>query len=189
MCAVSLSFVGCGDDDDTGGTPDATVTPDATPDAMGGDADTDAMVMMMGMDECTNAADTAAVERADYGDGMDQSYAAVATSCATQRFLDGIMDNPMTPENEYERSVNECLNTATMTSASASCSNCYSGNAACVASNCAIECVADPNAVGCRCCRCGLAAGKPTDCAGDFVTCSGVASTTCDGLDAAMCGM
>ncbi|MBX3251772.1 MAG: hypothetical protein KF901_31630 [Myxococcales bacterium] len=147
---------GCGDDDDTSGT-DAGVDS-----GMAGGA-------------CTNPSDGPAIMRADYGPMMDKSVANIATEQGTACALGGSTGDAL------QSCTRDAIVEQTEMAVSSGCADCFALSVRCSVENCISVCVADPTGTECIACRCGDNAAME-DCDQAFRDCSGVPTTTCDGI-------
>ena len=130
---------------------------------------------LLGSGACTNASDSAASARHDYGPAMDQTLDEVAAEEGRGCALEGATGD------DLQRCTRDRTVETTGTAVSAECADCYAGHVRCAFESCLAECIADPNGAPCVSCRCGMnPAGL--SCVGMFSECSGVPSDECAGL-------
>jgi len=171
----------CGDDDGrtpvdsgTGGTDGGTGGTDGgTGGTDSGTGGTDAGGT--GSGACTNASDTAAIEREDYGPSMDKSVSDIAAEEGRSCALSG-------EEGEALRMCTaDAIVEETEGAVSDGCASCYGLSVQCSAENCLVPCLAGSDSADCVSCRCGDNDASE-NCIDLFTECSGVPSDMCDGI-------
>jgi len=186
--ALAVAVVGCGDDDTngtggngTGGSGGTAATGGNGTGGNGTGGNGGGTGNTGGDGNCTNAADTAVYDSAEYTnpDGTFTGTDAVSTfaadcldpTCGPEVGMVLANNNPTT-QQALATCVEECV--AGEFALTSACIGCYGDSVTCGAANCAGECATgDVNQPPCLTCRCGdNDAG--VNCFGDFDTCSGL---------------
>ncbi|MEB2310383.1 MAG: hypothetical protein OZ921_05805 [Sorangiineae bacterium] len=159
LMALGLGACGAPDDAAASGTPDAAVPAEA------GGADGSALdgTVEAGGDACLGASDTAALDQVDLEVAIPTCVKPLVTS------------GKLPTDPDFSSLVSACL--TTNLGLSAPCADCQAAFAACSATQCLLDCIADPAAEKCVACRCGESAA--TDCISARVACTGLADQTC----------
>jgi len=114
--------------------------------------------------KCDNAADKPTMEGTVDGGTVSGFAGKCAVSCL----------------GKADPCVEDCVVAAT--GISHLCASCVAASADCSKKQCLSECVADPSAVKCQICQCGLQAGKPINCLDAYEKCSGLPNTVCGNI-------
>lgn len=159
LLALVLGACGASNDVPASGTSDAAAPADA------GDADGSALdgTVEAGGGACLGPSDTAALAEVDL---------EVAIPTCVKPLVTG---GKLPTDPDFPSLVSACL--VTSLGLSAPCADCQAAFAACSATQCLLDCIADPTAEKCVACRCGESAA--TDCISARVACTGLADQTC----------
>ena len=161
LAVVTLSLVGCGDDDNdddnsnTGGTSAGTGNGNAGESTSPGGANDGAAGAPTGNVSCDASADGVCQNATDCPFVVNGEARQTAGSCGLSCL-----------ESESDTCAVDCI--VDETSMTPECAGCYAAAVACATEKCLAECVGGPESVGCRTCQ------VEEGCREEFNTCSGL---------------